>query len=203
LFVVHRIDKETSGVVAFARSWVAKRHLARLFRDHDIEREYLAIAAGHLSRDRMTYESHLVENRGDGLRGSAKQRGLGVRAVTHVEVIARLGAHGDAPDAATLVRCRLETGRTHQIRIHLAEHGHPLLGDRVYSRHYQGPFYAVPRMMLHARSIGFAHPAETARRVEVAVEPPADFLDVLAALGWRATSSEERAAQKSRNPRLP
>lgn len=177
LFVVHRIDKETSGLVVFARTWVAKRHLAALFRRHDIERLYLALTIGHLARDRVTFDTHLVENRGDGLRGSAKQSGLGVRAVTHVEVVARL----EGP--ATLVRCRLETGRTHQIRIHLAEAGHPLVGERVYSRHFQGPEVPAPRLMLHAATLAFSHPAEPERVVRVTSPPPEDFRTLAHTLG--------------------
>ena len=88
LFVVHRIDKETSGLVVFARTWIGKRHLAHLFREHTIERRYLALVNGHFDRAHATFDTHLVENRGDGLRGSAKQSGLGVRAVTHVDLVA-------------------------------------------------------------------------------------------------------------------
>jgi 23S rRNA pseudouridine1911/1915/1917 synthase len=177
LFVVHRIDKETSGLVVFARTWLAKRHLASLFREHTIERTYLALVEGHIARDRFTVDTHLVENRGDGLRGSAKQSGLGVRAITHVEVLERL----DGP--ASLVRCRLETGRTHQIRVHLAEIGHPLVGERVYSRHYELPRVEAPRLMLHAATLGFTHPAHTERTMRFHSTPPDDFRELAARLG--------------------
>lgn len=177
LFVVHRIDKETSGLVVFGRTWLAKRHLASLFRAHTIERIYLALVNGHLSQHRITYDSYLVENRGDGLRGSAKQPGFGVRAITHVEAIARL--HGPV----TLVRCRLETGRTHQIRIHLSEAGHPLVGERVYVRFYQGPQCPAPRVMLHAATLAFSHPVERDRIVRVVSPPPDDFHALACSLG--------------------
>jgi 23S rRNA pseudouridine1911/1915/1917 synthase len=170
LFVVHRIDKETSGLVVFARTWLAKRHLAHLFREHDIERRYLALVNGYFERARETFDTNLVENRGDGLRGSAKQSGLGVRAVTLVKLL------GHAKRAeASLVECRLETGRTHQIRIHLAEAGHPLVGERVYSRHYEGPSVEAPRLMLHAATLGFTHPAEPDREMKFECELPDDF----------------------------
>ena len=170
LFVVHRIDKETSGLVVFARSWLAKRHLSTLFREHAIERRYLALVNGVFDRARATFDTHLVENRGDGLRGSAKQSGLGVRAVTHVEIL----AHGEQAEV-TLLRCQLETGRTHQIRIHLAEAGYPLVGEHVYSRHYEGPSFEAPRMMLHAAVLGFSHPAQLDRAMRFSVSVPDDF----------------------------
>jgi 23S rRNA pseudouridine1911/1915/1917 synthase len=176
LFVVHRIDKETSGLVVFARTWLAQRHLAGLFRRHEVARSYLAICDGYLARERVTFESHLVANRGDGLRGSAKQAGLGVRAVTHVETLERLGG------AASLLRCTLETGKTHQIRIHLAEAGHPLLGEPVYARHHAQPMSAAPRLMLHAEKLAFTHPARVTETVAWTRDPPEDFAGVLAAL---------------------
>jgi 23S rRNA pseudouridine1911/1915/1917 synthase len=94
--------------------------------------------------------------------------------VTHVRPI-------EALDGATLVECRLETGRQHQIRIHLAEAGHPLLGERVYIRDYGGPRIDAPRVMLHARSLGFVHP-RSGEALAFEREAPADFADVLAAL---------------------
>jgi 23S rRNA pseudouridine1911/1915/1917 synthase len=152
LGVVHRLDKETSGLVVFTRTWLAKQHLAAQFRKHTVERRYVAVAHGDV-RSR-TFRTWFVENRGDGLRGSA--RGTppnGAReAITHVDATERL-------EGATVVGCRLETGRTHQIRIHLSEAGHPLLGDRVYTRHFAGPVLEAPRLLLHAVELGFEHPA--------------------------------------------
>src|SRR5699024_4609258 len=124
LGVVHRIDKETSGLMVFTRTAEAKRNLAAQFRAHELDRLYHAIVHGALGDQRI--ESHLVEDRGDGLRGShghhRRARGApppGSRlSVTHVRAL-------DALDGATLVECRLETGRQHQIRIHLSESGHP------------------------------------------------------------------------------
>jgi 23S rRNA pseudouridine1911/1915/1917 synthase len=167
LGVVHRIDKETSGLVVFTRTLAAKKHLAQQFRQHTTMRRYLAIVHGRLERA-TTYRSMLVEDRGDGLRGSAPSSRIGGQlAVTHVEPLEPL-------DGATLVGCRLETGRTHQIRIHLSEAGHPLVGESVYVRSYAGPRIGAPRAMLHALELGFVHPA-TERLVQFRREPPRDF----------------------------
>jgi 23S rRNA pseudouridine1911/1915/1917 synthase len=149
LGVVHRIDKETSGLLVFTRTLAAKRHLKQQFRFHTVKRRYLAIAHGFVEPSTLT--SRLVKDRGDGRRGSTKNPKLGRDAVTHVRMLERL-------PGATLVECRLETGRTHQIRIHLAEAGHPLLGERVYDRRYDGPRLSAPRLMLHATELGFEHP---------------------------------------------
>jgi 23S rRNA pseudouridine1911/1915/1917 synthase len=152
LHVVHRIDKDTSGLVVFAKSKRAESALGAQFRAHTVDRRYLCLAHGDLRPGRI--ESFLLRDRGDGLRGSSPG-GQGKRAVTHVEVIERFGA-------ATLCHVRLETGRTHQIRIHLAERGHPLVGETVYIRDYTRDGAApieAPRLMLHAELLGFAHPA--------------------------------------------
>ncbi len=185
LFVVHRLDRETSGAMVFGRTWVAKRHLAGHFRRHDIEREYVALVHGFIL-DERTFDTVLLEDRGDGLRGSARGKvaaHVGRRAVTHVRPLAQLTADGME---ATLVSCRLETGRQHQIRVHLYEAGHPLVGERVYIRGYTGTRLEAPRVMLHARALGFPHPArpeEAAMRFEAPV--PEDFLAVAAALGLK------------------
>jgi 23S rRNA pseudouridine1911/1915/1917 synthase len=176
LGVVHRLDKETSGLLVFTRTWLAKKSLGQQFREHTVHRRYLAIVNGKMTRAR-TIESMLIENRGDGLRGSLKPGARNPdaqRAVTHVAPVEELAG-------ATLIECRLETGRTHQIRIHLSEAGHPLVGERVYIRGYRGEPIMAPRMMLHAAELGFVHPAS---EVEVHFDrpPPADFDEVLARL---------------------
>jgi 23S rRNA pseudouridine1911/1915/1917 synthase len=173
LGVVHRLDKDTSGVMIFARTADAKRKLAAQFRAHDIDRVYHAIAHGAVAEARV--ETHLVLDRGDGLRGShghfRRARGdppSDARlSVTHVRPIGALSG-------ATLVECRLETGRQHQIRIHLSELGHPLVGERVYIRDYAGARIDAPRTMLHARTLGFAHP-RNGERVAFEREAPEDL----------------------------
>jgi 23S rRNA pseudouridine1911/1915/1917 synthase len=186
LFVVHRIDKDTSGLLVFGRTWVAKRHLATLFRAHTIERHYLALVVGTPARDKHTIDSVLVENRGDGLRGSARNPapGIGKRAITHVEVLSHLSL--DRTPVA-LVRCRLQTGRTHQIRIHLSEWGHPLVGERVYIRN-AAIALAYPRTLLHAHELGFTHPVDKARVLRFRRDPPEDFLALLARAGGELPS---------------
>jgi 23S rRNA pseudouridine1911/1915/1917 synthase len=182
LGVVHRLDKETSGLLVFTRTWLAKQSLTQQFRDHTVVRRYVAIAMGDVTS--QTFRSDLVADRGDGLRGSPKKAhgrsGRGreddgrQRAVTHVTALESLGG-------ATLVECRLETGRTHQIRIHLSEAGHPIVGEQVYVRGYRGDVVLGPRMMLHAAELGFVHPA-TEEDVRWEREPPGDFVETLARL---------------------
>jgi 23S rRNA pseudouridine1911/1915/1917 synthase len=180
LDVVHRLDRDTSGLVVLTRTAEAKRALAALFRAHDVERAYHAIAHGSVSA--ADIETFLLPDRGDGLRGShgVYRRAAGAppadakRAVTHVRPLETLRG-------ATLVECRLETGRQHQIRIHLAEQGHPLVGEGVYIRDYTGPRIPAPRTLLHARTLGFAHPRD-GRPLAFESEPPADFTAALAAL---------------------
>jgi len=157
---VHRLDKETSGLVVFALTPAAETHLGRQFRAHTIERRYLALVRGRPREGRI--ESWLVPDRGDGRRGSGTEPGVGQRAVTHVRIVEELGPY-------TLVECRLETGRTHQVRIHLGEAGAPLCGERLYDR----PVHGAPlpdgsgagRVMLHAAVLGFEHPATGERLV--------------------------------------
>ena len=177
LRTVQRLDKETSGLVVFARSVPAQRHLQRQLAEHTVLRRYLAIVHG--AAEDTVYETMFVPDRGDGLRGS-----LGVfraakgevpveakEAITRVQVLERL-------PGATLVACELETGRQHQIRIHLAEAGHPLVGENVYIRDYRGPLLPAPRPMLHATVLGFVHP-RTEKVVRFEDPPPEDFKAVL------------------------
>jgi len=173
LGVVHRLDRDTSGLMVFARTASAQRVLAAAFRAHDIERVYHAIAHGIVNAARI--ESDLLVDRGDGLRGSHGQwrRAKGPppvdakRSVTFVAPVESL-------QGATLVECRLETGRQHQIRIHLAEAGHPLVGETVYVRDYRSPMIEAPRAMLHARRLGFIQPS-TGKALVFEAAPPADF----------------------------
>jgi 23S rRNA pseudouridine1911/1915/1917 synthase len=167
--VVHRLDKDTSGALAFAKSPEAVRAFQDLFRAHDIERQYLAVVEGAMPRESGTIDLALVTDRGDLRRGVARHAGEGRRAVTHYRVVERFGT------VATLVACWLETGRTHQIRIHLAEQGHPVLGDSVYRPKDQPRCKAkFHRQALHAQTLGFVHPL-TKEPVRVEAPLPADL----------------------------
>ncbi len=150
---VHRLDRETSGLMVVARTVEAEKHLGQQFRVHSIQRRYMAVVRGDVAT--QTIESRLVRDRGDGRRGSTNLPNVGKHAVTHVRPIERLGDY-------TLIECRLETGRTHQIRIHLAESGHPLCGEKVYGqplfRAGQPDQSGAPRLALCAVELGFVHP---------------------------------------------
>jgi 23S rRNA pseudouridine1911/1915/1917 synthase len=171
---VQRLDKDTSGALVFARNRPAQADLQRQFRDHTIVREYYAIVEGDL-QGAGTFRADLARDSESRRRSVAKAPGAGRRAVTHYEVVERFGR-------ATLVAVRLETGRTHQIRIHFAAAGHPVLGDAVY----RPPRMAAPpvearRQMLHARLLGFSDP-RTGRPVEAISPLPEDFREALARL---------------------
>jgi 23S rRNA pseudouridine1911/1915/1917 synthase len=173
---VHRLDKETSGLVVFARTVEAERHLGLQFRAHAIERRYLAIVRGKAKAGRI--ESFLVRDRGDGRRGSGPEFGGGQNAITHIRVVEELSGF-------TLVECHLKTGRTHQVRIHLAESGTPLCGERVYDR----PLHGKPlpdasgfnRPALHAASLGLKHPV-TGKWLSWEAPLPNDMRELLAKL---------------------
>lgn len=151
---VHRLDRDTSGLMVFARTPEAEQHLIKQFSKHTVHRVYQAIALGDVKE--ATFASIFVRDRGDGLRGSTTKGEEGQRAVTHIKPIESL-------DGYTVVECRLETGRTHQIRIHLSEAGHMLCGEKMYDqvlvekRKVVDPSGA-PRIALHARELGFVHP---------------------------------------------
>jgi 23S rRNA pseudouridine1911/1915/1917 synthase len=174
--LVHRLDRDTSGVMVLALSAEAERLLVQMFRKHDIHRAYQAIAQGRVEAG--TLESNLVRDRGDRRRGSTHLPKVGKRAVTHVRPVEHL-------DGYTLVECRLETGRTHQIRIQLAEAGHPLCGERVYNK----PLFGKPvvdhsgaqRQALHAAELGFKHPV-TGQQLAFTTPMPADMGHLLVKL---------------------
>ncbi|HET9988896.1 MAG TPA: RluA family pseudouridine synthase [Kofleriaceae bacterium] len=150
VFLVHRIDMPTSGLLVFARTRDANKRLGDAFKDHDVEREYRAVAIGEVT-------AQTIDRPIDGRR-----------AVTHVAPLEALAG-------ATLVAARLETGRTHQIRIHLAGLGHPVAGDRGHGGEASRTFLPrAPRLALHAAVLGFAHPV-TGERVRWERPVPADL----------------------------
>jgi len=170
--VVHRLDMDTSGALALARSPESVRAFQELFKAHDIERQYLAVVEGQVGHSTGTVDLALVANRGDLRRGVSRVPGEGKHAITHYRVVERLGP------VATLVACWLETGRTHQIRIHMAEIGHPVVGDPVYRpRNRPRTKAQFHRQALHAQTLGFKHPF-TGQEVRVEAPLPHD-LDAL------------------------
>jgi 23S rRNA pseudouridine1911/1915/1917 synthase len=189
LLVVQRLDKDTTGLLVFARTRAGRKGLEAQFRAHTIERRYVALVHGRA--EAVVHETFLVADRGDGLRGSWRGRNppkTAKRAVTKVRVEKRLqGPHGEV----TLISCRIETGRQHQIRIHLSEAGNPLVGETVYVRDFEqdvGPgriehrSIGAARPMLHAASLGFRHPVND-RPLRFEDPPPDDFRALLERLG--------------------
>ncbi|HLK39808.1 MAG TPA: RluA family pseudouridine synthase [Polyangiaceae bacterium] len=181
--IVHRLDKGTSGVMVVARTPGAREALKAQFQEHSIDRAYVAIVAGEARsathatlhgrdpRDRIRFTTHVTQ---------------GKTAVTHVRVLGPLCG-------ATHVECTLGTGRTHQIRVHLAESGTPVVGDSLYGRPSRDPrVRAVAERLghqaLHARVLGFVHP-RSGQRVRYEAPPPADYLAALAALAELAPPS--------------
>ena len=169
VYAVHRLDRDTSGVMVFARTPTASHNLIQQFKRHSNERVYHAIVLG--KPDNGTIDTRIVRDRGDGLRGTTSDPEGGQRAVTHLRVLETFGDY-------SLVECRLETGRTHQIRVHLAEQGHLVCGDPLYrKRRRQPPFddhSGAPRLALHALRLAFHHPV-TNDRLDFQTSLPEDL----------------------------
>ena len=176
--IVHRIDKDTSGLLVVAKSDAAHEGLARQFADHSIARTYLAVCAGHPNPSAGKIAGRV--GRSDANRKKMavlpETSTRGKRAVTHYKVLKKL-------DNCSLIECRLETGRTHQVRVHLASIGHPLLGDPVYGR-TPAPLHPLlkrlgfARQALHAASLGFEHPV-TGYACEFHAELPPDMRELI------------------------
>jgi 23S rRNA pseudouridine1911/1915/1917 synthase len=176
--LVHRIDRDTSGAVAFALDGETRQALIELISAHRIERQYLALVTGEPREDQGRIDVPIHEEYAGGRRRVARRGEASRKAVTHWRVRQRLGP-------VSLLELRLETGRQHQIRIHLAHLGHPILGDRTYGPE-RGPSLGVrvPRQMLHAETLGFDHPWEDTT-VSVKSPLPVDFTVVLRTLRRR------------------
>ncbi len=193
--IVHRLDRDTSGVMVVAKTDAAHAGLAAQFaahgRDGRLDRSYEALAWGVPARPRGAIEAALGRSNSDRVKRAVVPEGRADarHAVTHYEVLAR--APGPEP-LASLLRCRLETGRTHQIRVHLAHIGHPLIGDDVYGAGFRSRVArldekaailaaAFRRQALHARTLGFEHPA-TGASMRFDAPPPQDFTELRDAL---------------------
>ena len=170
--VVHRIDKDTSGLIIAAKNDFAHLALSAQLSDHTLSRTYEAVAHGTFRDDCGTVSAPIGRHPTDRKRMAVTQKNSR-EAVTHWEVLARYAGF-------THIRCRLETGRTHQIRVHMAHIGHPLLGDLVYG--HKKPEKGLEGQCLHARCLRFIHP-RTGEAVEVTSELPEYFKEVLAKLG--------------------
>ena len=177
--IVHRIDKDTSGLLVVAKTDRAHEGLARQFKDHSIERAYAAITYGIPVPTAGTVDSWIGRSDADRKKMAVHREGRGKHAVTHYRTLDRLRG-------AALVECRLETGRTHQVRVHMAHIRHPLIGDPVYGRERKG-FKSIletlgfRRQALHARMLGFIHPV-TDEPLMFESALPADMQELLSAL---------------------
>jgi len=176
--IVHRLDRDTSGVMVIAKTSLARERLKAQFQAHTIERVYEAIAVGVIDRA-LTFDTLYNRHPTERMRFSSRVR-EGKRACTHVTPVESFGAE------ATRVECRLETGRTHQIRVHLSDNGHALLGDAMYGKPAKNPRLraiaeALGRQALHARVLGFVHPV-SGDFVRFERQPPDDFARAVQAL---------------------
>jgi 23S rRNA pseudouridine1911/1915/1917 synthase len=178
--IVHRIDKDTSGLLVVAKTDVAHEGLAKQFAAHSIDRRYLAIVDGVPTRSGGSIDAPLARSATNRKKIAIVEGSRGKRAVTHWRRLKPLR------DAA-LIECRLETGRTHQVRVHMASIGHPLLGDPVYGRAGKGNAKLLKelgfhRQALHAAELGFTHPV-TKDRLSFASPMPSDMQELFNALG--------------------
>lgn len=178
--IVHRIDKDTSGLLVVAKTDVAHEGLAKQFAAHSVERRYLAIVTGVPKASEGTVDAPLARSAANRKKIAIVEGGRGKRAVTHWR---RLEVLKDA----ALVECRLETGRTHQVRVHMAAIGHPLIGDPVYGRWGKTHRKLLNelrfhRQALHAAELGFTHPVMK-RRLSFASAMPSDMQELMGALG--------------------
>jgi 23S rRNA pseudouridine1911/1915/1917 synthase len=180
--IVHRIDKDTSGLLVVAKSDAAHEGLAAQFAAHTVHRRYLAVCAGHPSPGEGAIDARLGRSDNDRKKMAVlpKDSLRGKRAVTHYKVLQKL-------HQAALIECRLETGRTHQVRVHCASIGHALLGDPLYARTPKAlkPLLeriAFARQALHAAELGFVHPISR-QELHFASPLPADMRELIDQLG--------------------
>ena len=180
--IVHRLDKETSGVMVVAKNDRAHRSLSGQFKSRETEKEYVAVVSGEMKKGSGVFDSPIGRSPSNRVKMTSFARAAR-DAETRWEVIERLRG-------ATLVSVRPKTGRTHQIRVHFSENGFPVLADKVYGgkksrlKNSGLPGVSIKRHALHARSLGFTHPA-TGKRIELSAEIPEDMASVIDSLRRR------------------
>ncbi len=201
-YLVHRIDKNTSGILLVAKNELTQNHLARQFFDHSLERKYNALVWGDFKEDEGTIEGNIGRSPKDRRVMTVFPDGsAGKTAVTHYKVLERFGY-------ITLIECELETGRTHQIRAHLKYIGHPVFNDPTYGGNHiikgttftkykqfvENCFKIIPRHALHAKSLGFVHPA-TGKFIFFDSDLPLDMQEVIEK--WRKYSTFKAFEEES------
>ena len=186
--IVHRIDRDTTGSVIICKNDLAHRCIAQQLKDHTIVRRYLAICRGVLKDEERTITGNIGRDPKDRRKMAIVPAGAGKSAVTHVCVLERYNGY-------TQVECRLETGRTHQIRVHMASIGHPLLGDVVYGGANTSP-YRLEGQCLHASVLGFIHPT-SGEYIETIAPLPAYYAHLLEILPGKTPGNPARAGLRS------
>src|SRR6478736_2142326 len=199
--LVHRIDKDTSGLLVIAKTEAAMTHLAKQFEAKTSEREYIALVWGNVKEDSGTIEGNITRHLKDRMQMTVTaDPEQGKPAVTHYKVLERFGY-------VTLISCQLETGRTHQIRVHMKHIGHPLFNDERYGGHLilkgttftkykqfiENCFKALPRQALHAKTLGFVHP-NTGEMMRFDTELPQDMMDCIEK--WRNYSKSHNTDEE-------
>src|SRR5208282_2106998 len=187
--IVHRLDKDTSGLLVVAKTDAAHQGLSKLFADHgrklSLTREYLALVWGEPDRQAGVIDAPLGRHNIQREKMAVVSEERGREAITHWRLLEKFGADRENKPVASLIACQLETGRTHQIRVHFAHMGHPLLGDSTYGGGFktkarqlpeaaQAALKALDRQALHARALGFDHPV-TREELLFESEPPQDL----------------------------
>lgn len=179
--IVHRIDKDTSGILVVAKNDEAHKKLSSIFKVHDIKREYIALVKGIVKEDRLDINLPIGRSAKDRKKMAVTNKNSR-EAITHIEVLERFYASN-----VTLLKATLETGRTHQIRVHMSYMHHPIVGDEVYGK--KDPKFKVTGQMLHAKLLGFKHPT-TNEYVEFESEIPEYFKDILDTLERKENASK-------------
>lgn len=176
--IVHRLDRDTSGIIVIAKNDRAHHALAQQFREKTAHRIYWAIVSGRPRPSEGTIRSHLARHPTDRKRFASRPDNAGKLAITHYKTLQAL------PSDISWIQCKLETGRTHQIRVHLSEKGHPILGDPLYGKKSRARAHQPSRLALHACELGFQHPT-TREQMFFRLGWPADLRDFVTKVGFK------------------